>query len=152
MAQGRNPISDLMVLQDRMNRLFEEASQRRARVAAEPAGEPRATLDHIDWVPAADVYEMADQYIVALDLPGVDRSALEIDLEHDELAIRGNRATESQTEHRCERPRGKFARSFGVPPSIDQERIEAEYKDGVLYVRLPKRTELKSQRVAIKVS
>ena len=102
MAQGRDPISDLMVLQDRMNRLFEEASQRRACVAAEPAMEPGTTLDHVEWVPAADVYEVADQYIVALDLPGVDRSALEIDLEHDELAIRGSRASESQMEHRPE--------------------------------------------------
>ena len=148
MSQRVDPIRDLVLLQDRMNQLFEDATERCVRAGAET----RDAIEHADWVPAADVYEEAEYYIVALDLPGVDRSALEIDLENSQLTIRGNRAGGGQAEHRCERPRGNFARTFGMPPSIDQERIEAEYKDGVLYVRLGKRSEQKSQRVEIKVS
>jgi HSP20 family protein len=105
-----------------------------------------------EWVPAADVYEEAEGYVVALDLPGVERSDLEIDLEDHQLTIKGVRSARGQTEHRRERPQGKFSRSFSVPASVDQERIAAEYKDGVLYVRLGKRSEPKAQRVEIRVS
>ena len=152
MSQRWDPIRDLVVLQDRMNQLFEDASERRARAGAEAVAAASDAIDQPDWVPAADVYEEAEHYIVALDLPGVDRSALEIDIENSQLTIRGNRAHDTQTEHRSERPRGNFARTFSLPPSIDQERIEAEYKDGVLSVRLGKRSEQKAQRVEIKVS
>jgi HSP20 family protein len=148
MPQQWDPIRDLVVLQDRMNQLFEDATERRVRAGAETQDE----ASYADWVPAADVYEEAETYIVALDVPGVDRSALEIDIENSQLTIRGNRPLEAQTEHRRERPRGRFARTFGMPPSIDQERIAAEYKDGVLYVRLGKRQEQKAQRLEIKVS
>jgi HSP20 family protein len=148
MFEQWNPINDLMVLQDQMNRLFEDVTQRRARAEAKP----RDDIERADWIPAADVYEQEDQYIVALDLPGVDRSALEITLDNDRLAIRGTRSLDHETSHRAERPRGRFVRTFGVPASVDQERIEADYRDGVLFVRLPKRTEEKSQRVQIKVS
>lgn len=148
MSQRWDPIRDLMVLQNRMNQLFEDATVRRVRAGAEA----RETVDHSDWVPAADVYEEAEHYIVALDLPGVDRSALQIDIENSQLSIQGNRAPATQTEHRCERPRGRFARSFNLPPSIDPEQIEAEYKEGVLYVRIGKRVEQKIQHLKIKVS
>jgi HSP20 family protein len=150
MSQHWDPLRDLVVLQDRMNRLFEDATQRRARGASETQDD----LDRSDWAPAADVYEREDTYLIALDLPGVDRSALEINLDKDRLSIRGNRSIENgrQTQRRAERPRGKFSRSFALPALVDQERIEAEYKDGVLSVRLPKRKEQQAQRVEIKVS
>lgn len=152
MSQRWDPIRDLMVLQDRMNELFEDASKRRARAGTEDRDSLRNSIEHADWVPAADVYEEAELYVVALDLPGVDRSALEIDIENNQLLIRGNRPSNGRAEQRSERPRGKFARTFGLPHSIDQKRIEAEYKDGVLYVRIRKRIEQKAQRVEIKVS
>jgi HSP20 family protein len=148
MSQRWDPIRDLMVLQDRMNQLFEDATERRARAKSE-AG---TAGDRAAWVPLADVYEEAEHYVIALDLPGVDRSALEIDIEDERLSIRGNRVIAERPELRGERPRGKFDRSFSLPPSIDPERIAAEYKEGVLYVRLGKRVEQKPQRVAIKVS
>jgi HSP20 family protein len=148
MAQQWNPLGDLMGLQNQMNRLFEDVTQRRAR------GETKSQDDfeRADWVPAADVYEQAHAYIVALDLPGADRATLEISFDNDRLAVRGTRAVETETLQRAERPRGRFVRTFGVPASVDHERIEAEYKDGVLFISLPKRAEQKSQRVQIKVS
>lgn len=148
MSQQWNPLQDLMILQDRMNRLFEDATQRRARNEADERDE----LDHADWTPAADVYETETGYSIAIDLPGVNREQLEIDLEENRLIIKGNRVIEEPTKHRAERARGKFVRAFSVPPSVDQAQISAEYKDGVLQLRLPKRKEQKAQKVEIKIS
>ena len=143
-----DPIRDLMMLQDRMNQLFEDATQRRARERQ------RDDIERSDWVPVADVYEKPDEYVVVLDLPGIDRDALEINLENERLLIKGTRVTSNgeQSQRRAERPHGKFNRSFGLPAAIDPERIQAEYKDGVLSVHLPKRKEQKPQTLKIKVS
>lgn len=148
MSQQWNPLQDLMLLQDRMNRLFEDATQRRARNEADGRDE----LDHADWTPAADVYETETGYSIAIDLPGVNREQLEIDLEENRLIIKGVRVIEEPSKHRTERARGKFVRAFSVPPSVDQAQISAEYKDGVLQLRLPKRKEQKAQKVEIKIS
>ena len=148
MSQQWNPLQDLMLLQDRMNRLFEDATQRRARQESESGDE----FERADWTPAADIYETDASYLIALDLPGVDRDALVIDVDDKRLIIRGNRAIEETSKNRSERPSGKFLRTFTVPGSVDQTQIGAEYKDGVLQVRMPKRKEPKAQRVEIKIS
>src|SRR5882672_4082321 len=126
MARHWDPLRDLMLLQDRMNQLFEDATQRRARSSSDARDE----IEHADWIPVADVYEHPDEYVVALDLPGVDRAALEINLENERLSIKGTRtfANGDQLQHRAERPQGKFNRTFGVPAAVDLEQIEAEYK------------------------
>ncbi|HVQ36792.1 MAG TPA: Hsp20/alpha crystallin family protein [Pyrinomonadaceae bacterium] len=144
MAQW-NPLNDLVSLQDRMNRLFEDATQRRAQDNATDE------VEGADWYPAADVYENDKSYIVAVDLPGIDRSTLDISVDDDTLAIRGQKADLEARQHRAERPRGKFLRTFSVPASVDQKGIKADYRDGVLQVHLPKRAERKAQRVEIKV-
>ncbi len=146
MAQW-NPLHDLVSLQDRMNRLFEDASQRRTSEA-----EKYDEVEGADWYPAADVYENEAEYTVAVDVPGIDRATLEIDVDDDRLTIKGKRASEETTLHRGECPRGKFLRTFSVPASVDQSVIRADYKDGVLQIHLPKRPERKAQRVQIKVS
>lgn len=150
MSRHWDPIRDLMHLQDRMNQLFEDATERRTRDRAGTQDE----IERADWIPVADVYEHPQEFVVALDLPGIDRAALEINLENERLSIKGNRsfASGDQAKHRTERPQGKFHRTFGVPAAVDPQQIEAEYKDGVLYVRLPKRREQKAQPVRIKVS
>ena len=146
MAQW-NPLHDLVSLQDRMNRLFEDASQRRASEA-----DVSDEVEGADWYPAADVSENEAEFIVAVDLPGIDRAALDISVDDNRLSIRGTRAGLDATKHRGECPRGKFLRTFSVPASVDQNDIRADYKDGVLQVHLPKRPERKAQRVEIKIS
>ena len=143
-----NPLQDLMLLQDRMNRLFEDATQRRAQTGATPEDE----FERADWTPASDIYETESSYLIAMDLPGIDRDALEIDIDDNRLLIKGTRAIEESRQHRTERPRGKFLRTFSVPGSVDQGKIGAEYKDGVLQIRLPKRGEQKSKKIDIKIS
>lgn len=145
MSQQWNPLQDLMVLQDRMNRLFEDATQRRSQ---SDAGDE---FERADWTPAADIYETDSGYSIAIDLPGIDREALEIDIDDSRLIVKGTRAIAEPKQHRSERPRGKFLRTFSVPGSVDQAKIGAEYKDGVLQIRLPKRTEQKPKRIDIKI-
>lgn len=147
MSQQWNPLQDLMVLQDRMNRLFEDATQRRTNADAS-AGE----FERADWTPAADIYEIESGYLIALDLPGIDRDAVEIDIDENRLIVKGSRLIDESKQHRAERPRGKFLRTFSVPASVDQAGIGAEYKDGVLQIRLPKRSEQKAKRIDIKIS
>jgi HSP20 family protein len=146
MSQQWNPLQDLMVLQDRMNRLFEDATQRRNQ--AESTGDE---FERADWAPAADIYETESDYLIAMDLPGIDRQALEIDVDDNRLVVRGTRPISDSKQHRSERPRGKFLRTFSVPGSVDQGKIGAEYKDGVLQIKLPKRGEQKSKRIDIKI-
>jgi HSP20 family protein len=146
MSQQWNPLHDLMLLQDRMNRLFEDATQRRAQ-SGEPTGDE---FERADWTPAADIYETESGYTIALDLPGINRDALQID--ENRLMVKGTRVVDASSARRSERPRGKFLRSFSIPGSIDQGKIGAEYKDGVLQVRLPKRAEQKAQKIEVKIS
>ncbi len=147
MSQQWNPLQDLMVLQDRMNRLFEDATQRRNQ-AETTAGDE---FERADWTPAADIYETESAYMIAMDLPGIDREALEIDVDDNRLIVRGTRPISEPKQHRSERPRGKFLRTFSVPGSVDQGKIGAEYKDGVLQIRLPKRGEQKAKKIDIKI-
>lgn len=147
MAQRWDPLRDLVTLQDRMNRLFQDAAERRSR----GEGEGEQEIERADWIPQADIYETEKEFIVAVDLPGIERTALEISLDGDRLTIRGERVIEAEGQQRIERPHGRFLRTFGVPANVDQKAIAAEYKDGVLRVRLPKRKEQKGRRVEIKI-
>jgi HSP20 family protein len=148
MSQQWNPLQDLMVLQDRMNRLFEDATQRRTQASTGSSDE----FEHADWTPASDIYETDSGYLIAMDLPGIDREALEIDVDENRLVVKGTREVAELRQHRTERPRGRFLRTFSVPASVDQANIGAEYKDGVLQIHLPKRTEQKPKKIDIKIS
>lgn len=148
MSQHWNPLQDLVILQDRMNRLFEDATQRRTRTE----GETRDEFERADWTPAADIHETESGYVIAIDLPGINREELQLDVDDNRLIIRGIREVDETRQHRSERPRGKFLRTFSVPNTVEQASIGAEYKDGVLQIRLPRRAEPKSQKVEIKIS
>ena len=82
MTQRWDPLRDLVLLQDRMNQVFADATQQRVRTR----GEADSEIEPADWIPAADVYEHAEEYLVAIDLPGIERTKLDISLENDRLA------------------------------------------------------------------
>jgi len=94
------------------------------------------------WHPTVDVIEADDSYVISADLPGVDKKDIQVDLKNDILTITGERSTEDTVEeksrHRRERAYGKFRRSFTLPADVDPEKITADYKDGVLTVRVAK--------------
>jgi HSP20 family protein len=138
---------ELFTLQDRMNRLFEEAAERRGR-----AGDDEGEIERADWIPAADIYEDEREYTLALDLPGISRESLDVSLDDGRLTVRGERSqAEGVNVRRAERPQGRFVRSFTLPDAVEREQIVADYKDGVLLLHLPKRSEKKSARVRIEV-
>ena len=148
MSKQWNPLQDLMLLQDRMNRLFEDATERRTVVNPETSDD----IETADWYPTADVYDHQDDYLIAVDLPGIDRSALDITIDDNQLTVKGTRAVVETSASPTERPSGTFLRTFSVPGSVDQKNIHAVYQDGVLEVRLPKREEKMAKRIEIKVS
>jgi HSP20 family protein len=141
---------DYAGLQDRLNRLFEDAAgnaNRRRDAARED------DIERADWSPAADVYETADSFVIAVDLPGIERSSLDVSIDDNRLTVRGERAGEEGRQRgRSTRPTGRFVSRFGpLPPNVDQKRIAAEYKDGVLRLRLPKRAERQAGKVRIEI-
>ncbi len=146
-----HPVRDLLTLQDHMNRLFEEAAERREHTGRQE--EPEVEMERADWIPAADVYEGEGDYTLVLDLPGIQRDGLDVSLDEGRLTIRGERAPAPEGVHarRTERPAGRFVRSFTIPEAVDRQSIAADYKDGVLRLRLPKRTEQKPHRVKIDI-
>lgn len=142
-----DPVRDLFTLQDRMNRLFEEAAQRGGG-GREDEGE----IERADWIPAADVYEEGGEFVITLDLPGIRRDGLDVNLDEGRLTIRGERAPKEGVQpRRSERPHGRFVRSFSLPDTVDRHAITADYKDGVLTLHLPRRAEPKEKRVKIDI-
>lgn len=141
---------DYAGLQDRLNRLFEDmaGNANRQREAAR-----EDDIERADWSPAADVYETEDSFVIAIDLPGIDRASLDVGIDENRLTVRGERAPdEGQQRGRGKRPSGRFLSRFGpLPPTVDQKRVAAEYKDGVLRLRLPKRAERQAGKVKIEI-
>ncbi len=131
-------------LQRGMGRLF-SVSPVRENASASPAGS--------DWLPAVDVREEADRYVVYVDLPGVKPDAVDINLEQGVLSISGERpaipADEAAGYRRTERARGRFVRRFGVPESVDVDQITARAQDGVLQVSIPKLARVMARRIPV---
>ena len=140
-----DPFKDLMTLQDRMNRLFEDS----IRGARESDG----GLTSAAWSPAVDIFETENEVILKAELPGVDQKSIDIHVENNTLTLRGERKLEKETKqenyHRIERAYGSFFRSFTLPGTIDQEKIHAGYQDGVLTVQMPKREETKPKQIKV---
>jgi HSP20 family protein len=106
-------------------------------------------------VPAADVFETADEIVVEVDLPGHKQEELQIKVDGDVLTIaaerKAERAQKGDSYQRSERILGKFARSFTLPANIDSTRTVAKYEAGVLQIRLPKREEAKPRTIKVDV-
>jgi len=105
--------------------------------------------------PAIDVVETGDDYLVLCDLPGVEQKDVEMSIESNILTIKGEKKLARENKNskifRSESWSGSFQRTLSLPNTVDAGRIEAELKDGVLRVRLPKREEVKPKQIAVKV-
>ncbi|MFN7996716.1 MAG: Hsp20/alpha crystallin family protein [Bryobacteraceae bacterium] len=126
-------------------RLFEDAF---TRLLSEPrTGRP--------WSPAVDIYETADELVMKADIPEVDLKDIDVRVENQTLTLSGERKFDRDQNdrgyHRIERSYGQFTRSFSVPSSVDTEAVSAEYKNGVLTVKLPKKAAAKPRQVKIDV-
>jgi HSP20 family protein len=107
------------------------------------------------WTPAVDITEHDDQYIVKVELPGVNKDEVKITLDNNILTIRGekkqDREVKKENYHRVERSYGSFQRSFTLPSTVKSDKIDAVYKDGVLQIALPKAEEAKPKQIEVKV-
>ena len=139
-----DPFRDLGMLQDRMNRLFDDAGRGWRN------NEPTATTT---WSPSVDVFETEGEIVVKAELPGMERNDIHLNLDNNVLTLRGERRFEKETKednyHRIERSYGAFSRAFTIPATVDEEKIRADYKDGVLKINLPKKEQAKPKQIRI---
>jgi len=141
-----DPFRDLISIQDRMNRLFEQTLAR----TREEEGIAAST-----WMPAVDTYETPDQVVMKAELPGLTREDIEINVRDNTLSLRGQRKFEKDVKEenylRIERAYGSFQRSFTLPVTIHQDKIKAVFRDGVLELTLPKAEEARPKQIKIDV-
>ena len=106
------------------------------------------------WFPVVDIQETEDAYIIHAEIPGLNREDINVALENQTLTIKGERKFDREEKkdnyHLIERSYGSFYRSFRLPSNVDQDNTEAEYKDGVLNLKLGKKPETKPRSVNIK--
>jgi HSP20 family protein len=133
MAQGKwDAFGDIATLQDRINRLFEDAFPRTGDVES-------AHL--FDWRPVVDIYKTGEGIVIQIELPGVKKEDISVEVKDDVLTIKGERRRSTPARpadfYRRERLFGTFGRSFNLQYPVNPENIKARFKDGVLEVELP---------------
>lgn len=137
MSLQHDPFSGLRLFEDAVTRLMSE---------------PRTSRP---WSPAVDVLETENELVVKADVPDVKLEDIDVRVENQTLSIKGERRFEedssAQGYHRIERSYGSFVRSFAVPNSVDTEKVSADYKNGVLTVKLPKKEAAKPKQVRVEV-
>jgi HSP20 family protein len=141
------PLRELSSLQNEMNRLFNTAFD--APAAPGNGGTMRR------WVPAMDLLETADHFVLRADLPGMTQDDVKIELEDSTLTVSGERRSEHEDKqegyYRVERAFGSFSRSLTLPKGIDADAVTASFENGVLEIRVPKPEERKPRRISIAV-
>src|SRR5687767_756952 len=137
------PLRELGTLQSEMNRLFNTVFD-----GPTPTG---GTMRR--WMPAMNLLESGDDFVLKADLPGLSEEDVNIELEDSNLTISGERKTERQSEgegyYRVGRATGSFSRSLTLPKGVDPEAVTARFDRGVLEVRIPKPAERKPRRISI---
>ena len=127
-----DPVRDLLTMQERLESLFGRA--------------------HPGWVPPADLSECADRYVLTIELPGLKRQDIKIDVRDGTVTVHGQRPGQECSPERyqqLERGQGQFARSFQVPRTVDGTRVAADLVEGVLTVVLPKLAEDEARRIVV---
>jgi HSP20 family protein len=139
------PARELNSLQQEMNRLFSSFFD------TPTAGNGGARR----WIPAMDLVETADEYVLTADLPGLSQEDINLEFEDNVLTVSGERRSEQSERKegyfRLERASGSFSRSLTLPEGVDAEAVKATFDKGVLEVRIPKPEQRKPKKVAIQV-
>jgi HSP20 family protein len=147
MLERWDPFRDLMSIQNELNRLFGRTY----------GGGESGTGASGGWVPALDVFETQDRFVVAVELPGIEPAEVEVSVEDSTLTVKGQReffykdATD-ESVRRIERRYGQFTRSLTLPQTADAGKIEASFDKGVLTISVPKREEAKPRKITVKAS
>ena len=137
-------------LRDRFNRLFGEGFDPYFNQ------QQQENWSLATWAPVCDIYENGDQIVVKAELPEVRKEDLHVSIENNILTLHGERRFSDETKrdnyHRVERSYGEFSRSFTLPTFVDATKVTAEFKDGMLLVKIPKREESKPKNVEVRVN
>jgi HSP20 family protein len=140
-----DPFQELASLQNRVNSLFQDYGR---------TGQDELTTTG-SFVPAVDVYEDEHKVTLKLEIPGIKQEDVDVRLENNTLTVRGERNFEKEEKeenfHRIERRYGSFARSFTLPNTIDTEKVQASYENGVLKIELAKRAEAKPKQIKVNI-
>jgi HSP20 family protein len=141
-----DPSRDVAALQERMSRMLEGFY-----------GRPQEDLTRSAWVPAVDIYSNGQhELVLKAELPDIKEEEIEVAVEGNTLTLRGEKKIDTEIAedqfHRIERSYGSFARTFALPPTVDADKVSAEYKAGVLTVRLPLREEAKPKQIKVAVA
>src|SRR6266446_4119110 len=139
------PFREFSTLQDRMNRLFRETQ----------GNSQDEALTSSSFAPAVDVYEDEHNVTLKIEVPGIDEKDIDVRIENTTLTVHGERKIEKEEKEenyrRVERQYGSFTRTFNLPPTVDAEKVSANYDKGVLKVSLPKKAEAKPKRIKVNV-
>jgi HSP20 family protein len=143
-----SPVRDFVVLQDRINRVFSDAYG---------GGNEEGLMNKGSWIPPVDIYQNGkDELVLKAELPDMKREDIKITIDNNVLTISGEKKLSDEVKdeqfHRIERRYGSFTRSFTLPPSVDASKVSAEYKNGVLTLRLPLREEAKPRQIQVNVA
>jgi HSP20 family protein len=141
-----DPLREFAVMHDRMNRLFGNVYLR-----------DEDTGFRGNWVPAVDIFETPNHdLIVRAELPGLNREDIEVTVENGTLVLKGEKKFDAEVKEeqyrRVERTYGTFHRSFTLPNTVDTSKVGADFKNGVLTVKLPFREEAKPRTINVEVS
>ncbi len=141
-----DPFRNVSTLQDRINRMFDEAFTRKGFNDDASMGA---------WRPDVDIYDTDNALIVKAELAGVPKENVTVDVKDNILTIKGERSVDKEVKeenyYRRERSFGSFQRSFTLPAAINPDNIKATYKDGILEIEIPKPEEKKPKQVTIDV-
>jgi len=145
-----DPFRDLRTVQDRIDRLFNEA------VTARRTGEIEEEPLRASWLPAVDVHENEHEITLRAELPGMTEDDIELTIDKGRLTVQGEKRLEKEDtdgeDRRIESSYGSFYRSFPLPDTVDQDNINASFKNGVLYVTLAKTEAAKPKRIELKIN
>ena len=143
-----NPLRELEEFQNRILSAFNPSSSRRSN--------GQDSLAAADWMPLVDIAEDEKEYVITAELPDVKKDAVKVTMENGVLTITGERKFEQEQTnkkwHRVERAYGSFARSFALPENGDPAKVNAEFKEGVLKVRVAKSEAALPKQIEVKVS
>lgn len=142
------PVREIQTVQNEMNRLFNTFFD-----SPSPNANGASALRR--WIPAMDVVETDEHFVLRADLPGVSEDGVSIELDDNVLTISGERKSEHEERregyYRVERASGSFSRSLTLPEGVDPEAVQANFDNGVLEVRIPKPEQQKPRKVQISV-
>lgn len=148
LATRMNPFRELEEMEKRLSTIFGRQNVRRD-------GEKEA-MTMAEWSPLVDITEDEKEYVIKAEVPEIKKEDIKLTVQDNVLTISGERKSEKEEKgkkyHRVERTYGSFMRSFTLPEDADGNKVAAEYKDGMLNVRLPKAEKAKPKSIEVKVA